>query len=295
MTKSQQRKELIPITPETMAKALRESDDFGHEMRVRTLLENHRGAVTHGGSYHDPYFGRPRQFDFRFELRHALVHSGRVLTMAIECKNLSSEAPLVVTGIPRSEEESFHHVVASGPRQYSMMQYRHVYSTSERDTAYPVGGFVGKSLLRLQRSKDGKELVPARDKESEVYDRWSQAVSSAHELCRQAIDAKGVDGSPCHTVILPGVVVPDGTLWSVQYDSEGNCGSGPVHCISVELFLNHEVEIEPENHRLNLSHVHFWTISGFKRFLDKLTAKGAEWNEWFPTVVRMHTPPDRAK
>src|SRR5436309_4490445 len=86
---------LVPIDPADIRKAISGADDFGHEMRVRNLLEVTPAInFEHGGTYKDEVTGKPRQFDFRCSLRKG----DALLSLAVECKNLSNESPLVMSG-----------------------------------------------------------------------------------------------------------------------------------------------------------------------------------------------------
>lgn len=279
---------LIPITPETMSKALTATDDFGYEMRVRTLLENNGGVVQHGWTYSDPATGKTRQFDIRCAFRHN--KSRRFLQLALECKNLTPESPLIVSGVSRTQSESFHDFIVSSHSAIEGLQgIRRVQSNNQ---IYPVGEFAGKNLIRLKQGDKG--LIPSREYESEIYDRWSQAIASADELCKNATRAAETTPGPTFTVVVPGVVVPDDTLWSLQYDREGNFGSGPVPSKAVSFFLNHKVGM-PLGHHLYFSHVEFWTFGGLKQFVANLNSPNANWEDWLPGSVDPSNSPSVMK
>jgi hypothetical protein len=100
----------MPIDPADIRRAISDADDFGHEMRVRNLLEVTPAInFEHGGTYKDPITGKPRQFDFRCSLRK----QNALLSLAVECKNLSVESPLVISGTWRRSEEAFHDLIES--------------------------------------------------------------------------------------------------------------------------------------------------------------------------------------
>jgi hypothetical protein len=124
--------------------------------------------------------------------------------------------------------------------------------------------------------------------ESGIYDRWSQALASAKDLCAESLYSGQNEGNPHLSVVLPGVVVPDGTLWEARYDRDGE-SAAPEAVEATTVFVNHEIEVKKSNNWTNLSHVHFWTLSGLKHFLDSLRKEGA-WDVWFLRHWMPHTP-----
>ena len=280
----------VAVTVEAMAQALAVADDFGHEMRVRSALEQcgaKGGAkVQHGWTYLDPIEERPRQFDLRCAIKHH--EFARYLQMAIECKNLALEAPLIISGTRRTDEEAFHDYVYSEPR--SGRTIVGVNRCRIENSFYDRGGFVGKSIVRLKPNREEGILVQASALESEIYNRWAQALASADELCKNA--ALASEGGPLMTCtfILPAVVVPDGTLWTVQYNNVGSFGSGPVPSTYATMFVNHEVVVAPNTCWMNLSHIHFFTLTGLRKFLADLLRPKNTWEEWFPASAEAHRP-----
>jgi hypothetical protein len=221
------------MTPEQLRQFAADNDSFGFEMRVCAVLN--RGPVRdlqHGATYSDPVTGYNRQFDFRFTIRH----ERRCLLFAVECKNIDPEVPVIVCGRKRPKREAFVEVIASrtydtGPR-----------STILRKTVglYAEDGFVGKSVLKPERDAQGR--IKSRSNDSEVHDRWSQAIASSHDLVRVAAMA----GSSLCSIVLPVVVVPDNALWQIAYDEEGEATGAPQPVSSCALFVGHRFRIEPE-------------------------------------------------
>ena len=100
----------MTITSKDIEEVIATEDDFGHEMRVGRLLRGYFGSQTlQGGTYIDPVSGKARQFDFRW--RHQLAEHG--LNLAIECKNVNPDSPVIISGRNRSESEAFHELVES--------------------------------------------------------------------------------------------------------------------------------------------------------------------------------------
>jgi len=95
----------VPITALDIRAIVEKEDDFGHELRVGRILRGYGdGKLLHGGTYTDPITKKPRQYDFR------LYYSAneRAISLAVECKNVKSEAPVVISGRQRRREESVH-------------------------------------------------------------------------------------------------------------------------------------------------------------------------------------------
>src|SRR5258708_23937041 len=143
------------VTVDLLKKAILAEDDFGHEMRVRKILEDiPRSNVAHGWTYKDPQEGKPRQFDLRFTL--SIPEHNRRFQLAVECKNLAPDAPLVVCGTDRTASESFHYYMRSMVTE--QMRYGSMTAIPETSlqrsngarSYYKPGEFVGKSLLRLK-------------------------------------------------------------------------------------------------------------------------------------------------
>jgi hypothetical protein len=269
---------------DAIAQAIATSDDFGHEMRVRAVLNKHRAQVQHGWVYLDPIEGKPRLFDFRAKLYHPTQL--RRLQFAVECKNISPDVPLVISGTARAQDEAFHDFIAfNGEKNYAQVR---VLRAKADQLKYPFGEFVGKSVLRLKPDKDGG-LVQSSNHETEIYQRWVQALASADALCKAAAVQDGRD-TVFQTVVLPMVVVPDATLWTVNYDATGAVVGAPTPTEATTLFFNHEVVVVPNNHWTNFGHVHFFTLTGFHQFLAEQTV-ARSWNDWFPTTAVQHQPP----
>jgi len=283
----------VEINAETITAMLSEHDDFGFEMRVRALLEKQGARVQHGWTYLDPNLGKLRQFDLRCELYH-WTDACRI-RLALECKNISRESPVVVSGALRTKAESFHHVVRSvapdGTSPASVM------TTDDSSWTYGVNRFVGKSLIGIKRNPQENRLVPAAGRESDIYERWNQALSSADELCKGAVRVETLSGQLLprarliSTLILPGFVIPDGRLWQVQYGATGEIEKGPEAVEGTTVFVNHKVTVIPQNLWMRISHVHFWTFTGLQNFLAGLTQPGTYWDDRFGHGMTAYQPP----
>lgn len=276
----------MPISPSEILNVVTSEDDFGHEMRVGHAIQGCPAIqVQHGGTYTDPITQKPRQFDYRCWLRK----EGASLSLAVECKNLSPSVPLVVCGIGRREDEAFHDLIESrqGTFRRNSATLVGLSSVTRRaigeEAFYLPKDFVGKSLVRIQIDK--KPMVRMQD--SDVYDKWSQTLSSAVELVESACrSAHKFSVARFLTAVMPVVVVPDDLLWRVVYDDNGSVTTEPAQVNECELFVGREIEVggakgTPLFHQFTFSHVHFFTLTGFGAFLSKMAVNEHAWAKLF--------------
>lgn len=276
----------MSITTTDIRNVITKEDDFGHEMRVGHVIANHPMIkVQHGGTYTDSVTQKPRQFDYRCWIRK----ENACLALAVECKNLGSSLPLVVCGRRRPEDEAFHDLIESrqGTFKRHSATFAGLSSVTRRvnhDNAYYASkNFVGKSLVRIQTDK--KPMV--RSSDSDVYDKWAQALSSAVELATSACEsAKIFSVSHFYTAVVPIVVVPDDLLWKVIYEENGNVSLEPAQVNECELFVGRSIEVsgpkgKPWFQQFTFSHVHFLTLTGFSSYLSKMIINDHAWNNMF--------------
>jgi hypothetical protein len=260
----------MPITASDIAQVVAQSDDFGFEMRVGTKLRSISAlTVHHGGTYVDSVTSKPRQFDYRCFYQRDYVR----LALAVECKNIKVEEPLVISGTERKQEEAFHHLIRSANRNV-ISSYSKTIPAEGRYTYYGAGDFVGKTLMRVKESKDPKlkgTFVAAPDED--VYERLAQAVSSGIELAEDAC-LYVRDGELVFTAVIPIVVLPNNSLWRVPYDQSGNAAT-PESVLQCDYFIARPIELgkyeNPQhNHAFRFSHVHFVTIDALESFVSTL-------------------------
>jgi hypothetical protein len=282
----------MPVSPSDIRNVVTKEDDFGHELRVGRVIRGSAAIqVEHGGTYTDPVTQKPRQFDYRCCLRKG----SEILFLAVECKNLSPAVPLVVCGIKRQEIEAFHDIIQSRlgffTRGSSVVSgASSVTRRASRENAfYPSGNFTGKSLVRIQTDK----TPMVRSQDSDVYDKWAQAISSAVELAKSACDCAKKFGQPTLLAsVIPLVVLPDGLLWKVEYDDNGNVPNDPTQITGCEIFVGRQIEAGGEKgtpffHWFTFSHVHFFTVTGFGSFLSAITGESV-WRKLFtPEAVEI--------
>jgi len=207
------------ITSSDMLEFVNSKSDFAFEMRVLKSLVSCGFFCKHSGSYHDPFTNKIRQFD----IRAVRIHNDFNLSLAVECKNVRPNFPLLISAAPRRNDEAFHHQIVCDKRQLSL-------SVRKTGWAYRHGEMVGKLSDQVGRDQNG---VFGNDRDT--FDKLTQAVTSAHDLI---VDSSAQE--PFIRVVLPVLVVPDGTLWQVDYGEDGAMSYPPRQVEKSSMYLGYE-------------------------------------------------------
>jgi hypothetical protein len=96
-----------PINKIDIQSYLAGNDDFVFEMRCLRGLQNRPVSVSHAGTYSDPVTNKNRQFDFRVKI----AIQDYAISLAVECKNLKPNFPLMISRVPRTINEAFHELL----------------------------------------------------------------------------------------------------------------------------------------------------------------------------------------
>jgi hypothetical protein len=270
------------ISSSDISEYLKSEDDFAFELQILRSCQVGGFDVQHGGAYQDPVTRKDRQFDIRLMGRK----DRRVVKLAIECKNLKPNFPLVVSRIPRLAEECFHDIVISlsqnsRPTGKTVRKIR-AYGTG---VVFQKGDFVGKSTAQVGRAKNG-EIVAG---DAEVYEKWSQALGSAFDLVSSsAKDYTIADANAAATVVFPVLVISDGTLWVVDYASDGQQLSEPRQRDHCELYL--AKTFDAVDFQYTASHLLIFTKTKFDGYLDRLAVNDNYWQLIFPPPVLEQLP-----
>jgi len=271
----------MAITPEDITKVIA-TESFGHEMRVRRILLSYRreSQLQHGGGYRDAQTNKMREFDFRWLLQRYET----VLSFAIECKSVSIDSPVIISGSKRAQREASHELVESRKSGLYRIGKSEAYldvpaagvirNVVGYDSIYPPEDFVGRNVLQLKPGKKIGSYVSARD--SELYEKWFQALASAVDLVAGAMRyAERFDRPHVYTLILPIVVLPNDTLWRAEYSDDGELLKDPEKTDECELFVGRQIappiELGDFVDSYTFSHLHFFTAEGFTQFLLKVT------------------------
>lgn len=255
------------ITPADISEYLETQDDFDLELSVYRQLLEHGIASSHGGTYIDPHLGKARQFDIRARVGFPRV--GWELNLAIECKSLSAEFPLIVSRVPRPEFETSHHLVRTWVSG-TTLGIESFEATGGRLLLYGDGLPVGKHTFQLRRETQRNSFKTG---DSDSYDKWSQALASAADLVKMACGAYArYDIGQAFALVLPLLVVSDGTLWVVDYDDKGQ-RSEPKRVDECHLFVDRPYELELiRTGNYTITHLHVYTRTGFASFLKCVMA-----------------------
>lgn len=265
------------VTKTDLMDYLTGESDFSFEVSTLRSLVKDGFSCDHGGTYIDPVTQKPRAFDIR-----AVKHfDNRHLRLAVECKNIRPYYPLLVSCVPRRDEEAFHEIIYSvDPERFPIRGHDDVPGMSIRcnnfllggdQTIYKVGEPVGKSCVQVGRLPS-KELSYS---DTDIYDKWAQALNSADDV----VDLAFSDGERQHrvalTLVFPIVVVPNGSLWRCEYDADGTLVVEPQPVDHCSFFVGREYDdshaLQPEN--VTLSHVDFLTSDGLLTFTKGLCDK----------------------
>ncbi|MFA5598395.1 MAG: hypothetical protein WDA26_12595 [Pusillimonas sp.] len=260
------------VTKDDLIEYLASSSDFSFELSVLKMLRGYQINCEHGGLYEDPVTGKAREFD----IRATKTISKYRVRLAVECKNIRDYFPLLVSCIPRLEEESYHQVAFVGePKSFEYLgipkfqQSRaKALSIVGEHSIYKTNQPVGKSTAQVGRNQDGTISV----NDAELYDKWSQSLSSAVDLVTRAYwDGDENDEKDSYlSAVFPIVVVPNDRLWSVLYDDDGNRIQDPCLTDRCSCFVDKDYEMGTKiaGTRIWISHIEIMTLNGLRSFVE---------------------------
>lgn len=278
-----------PVSQADLNDFLNDHSDFSFEIQVLHALIDRGFSCEHSGTYDDPSTDKPRQFD----IRATKVFDKYLLRLAVECKNLRSNFPLLISCLPRRDHESFHEIVYSvNPKTNPIEQPTGRFSTilqptsknirlTSEHTIYKVGEPVGKSCDQVGRTPSG-EIISG---DPGIYEKWAQALSSADHLTYLACtDGERRTGSVALSVVFPIVVVTNGRLWRTQFDGNGNRISNPEQVDRCSYFVDRKYfhRSVAGGDELTISHLEFVTLDGLLQFVDDLCGDERKISQTFP-------------
>jgi len=245
--------------------------DFSFELAVLKMLRASDVECEHGGHYEDPVTNKSREFDIRAT---KTIQRYRV-RMAIECKNIRENFPILISCIPRHEQESYHQIALVGDPKADLYQIASSLHQSRATTLsmrwqhslYKPGEPVGKSTAQIGRAMDG--TISTND--AELYEKWGQCLSSTNDLVGRMYWDGHDDKETYFSAVVPFVVVPNGRLWMVTYDDEGNRTSDPEQTDRCSCFVNKDYEMGTAlaGARIWLSHIEIVTFDGMRAFVER--------------------------
>lgn len=269
------------------------ASDFTFELNVLKRLVDLGLHCQHGGTYDDPITQKTRQFDIQAESDPA-GKAATVFRFAFECKNLRSTFPLLMHRVPRGQNESFVDAVYSSKPANFLGPYSFGHRVRLRgvQSPYASGEPVGKAFDQVGKDKSGEVFSDDR----EVFDKLTQALNSSYELIREAHFAADDDNIQT-SVVVPVVVIPDGMLWTVDYDSSGAITVHPQQASHASYFVGKDwfvKEAVSGGTWYTLSHLEVITIGYVETFVKSWLTDGRfEWEKI--TETHLNDLRDRAK
>lgn len=241
--------------------------DFAFELRVLKKIKKLGLSCEHAGTYRDPVTNITREFDIRAS--HQKRHSS--LLLAIECKNLSSDHPLIVHCLHRSQKESYQQYIRGVARTKEYLEIFEapvdIKQFSGNDCVYPTQELVGKSTDQIYRKDGSGEL---RTGDSDVFHKISQAINSSFELVELAYNTH----PGMNYCIWPILIVPDKTLWAVRYDDNGNVIGDPKQSDKLPYFIGKVWTVEGAHPvqpvKYTISHLDIVTFSALEEFVSEV-------------------------
>lgn len=252
--------------------------DFDFELKVLSLLNHSNYKCQHGGIYEDPITNKSREFDIR-----AFREYGRLrVRLAVECKNIRANFPLVLHGINRQKHESFHEILVRRIRQsrsklYSAydesQDHSQVFRDSPSMSLYPSGKLVGKHPDQVGRHHTEEKLITG---DGGVYDKISQAIHSAYDLIKDACNEPD-RGKDVASFILPILVVPDESIWIIPYEETGKRNVNPHKVDQISLYVDKTWRVGKETD-YTISHLEIITISKLMEWLKNILDEDCNWD-----------------
>jgi hypothetical protein len=262
------------ITRDDLIAFIKTQDDFALELYAYSLASSKGFKVSHAGSYVDPVTGKTRQYDVR---ANRDCGNNFHTYFAIECKALRPSFPVLVSQISRSKAESYQTVIhTAGMIDFPPYNQNIMGPNTQRlegsASIYPAGVYVGKAIVQVGYGEKGS----FHSNNNEVFEKWGQAIASANGQIRDAARLNDSSDRPSQSaIVIPVLVVPDGTLWVTGYGEDGELQNGPVQKNSVEIYIG-DLQTTHYNHTVEyaISHLHIVTRHGLEQFLGRFSHPG---------------------
>ena len=153
---------------------------------------------------------------------------------------------------------------------------------------YPPGEPVGKSTAQVGRRDNKDAELVAND--AEFFEKWSQALQSLDELIYEAADHDTIrriwDGKWHTATAIPIVVVPNGTLWTVNYAVDGSRGSPPVQTDRVSIYIGRSYDSVIPSYSYAVSHLEVMTEAGLGAFCDEVFSSESSMKKLIATSMQ---------
>jgi hypothetical protein len=179
-------------------------------------------------------------------------------------------------------DESFHHIIEVTEQPIVESGKFLIKRVSGTRSIYVPNEFVGKSIVRI-KNNNGKPSS-SREGESEIYDKWSQALASSHDIAKGSMYGQVYTKLSRYSwgFIMPLVVLPDGALWRATYNQDGTLVRNPLQVNQCEFYVEHKLL-----NGLNFiqTHIHFVTLKGLSDLLQNLILSEVQWEKIFSNIA----------
>jgi hypothetical protein len=270
-----------PISESDLTDYLDKQSDFAFELTVLKILHKHDFICEHSGSYDDPVTGTPREFDLRAQKDMGPFR----IRLAVECKNIRDNFPLLISCLPRRPKEAFQEIVHSLPVSagqsqrglyigptvpYAFRKRAESIRLLGNDSIYRLGELVGKSSAQVGRKK--QKAAEFYDSDNDVYRKWAQAISSAQDLTDRACYDGEREGKDCFSIVMPVLVVPNERLWVAEFDANGSKLSNPRLIERCPYYIDKSYFGGDRMHGFSyqISHLEFVTRDGLEKLIGDL-------------------------
>ena len=223
---------------EKIEELINKHSSFAFEKRVKSKLRSAGFTCEHGGTYYDYYQEKDREFDIRAtKIFDGFAPYPKMLAIAVECKKISEEAPLIIYSEKlndnspiysvllceegncvknKIQQEDLDDIDPSIIKRNPILNYVQKKEKSKLGDSY---NYVGKKMDQVKPPKGQSKEYQLTDKN--IYEKFSQCQNSLVDLIRSShklvhSSYKKISRDPIYMLQVNCcsiLVVPDGTLY----------------------------------------------------------------------------------
>lgn len=200
--------------------------------------------------------------------------------LEVGCANIQPQDAVLLSTLPRTPEQSSHYLLRAEVNRSLQQMYPDNRPSATLEAApispsglYPADTPVAQSYDHVKGLSD----PGAHDDTAVLCEAIDRAVQGVLHFIKAIEIRKEELGMPTTRIIVPMVVLPDNTLWLVDYTIDGGPLTRP-RTVSRASMLMRSIGMGPHDgwYPLNVSHIEFRTISGLANIRD----------EFFPVAFR---------
>ncbi|MGE4132562.1 MAG: hypothetical protein AB7F86_13045 [Bdellovibrionales bacterium] len=271
-SKKPQKDPKLPIDESDITDFILAKSDFSFEAKVSNRLSLCGFKVDHAGTYIDTVTKKIRQFDIK---AYRDLGDDCYAFLSVECKNLKPQGPLVIHRLKRKSGEAFHDLVYFPPanpiKDDGILIKKKVRSSAfvlrleGQQSIYSKGDFVGKAMDVLRRGNAG---ILGGD--GEVFEKQTQSLSSAMSFLED-ISTFTPGTRAGFFAIFPFLVIPDDSLWVIDYGDNGETLGKPVKKDTAKFYIDRagNPNFRGDNQVFRFSHMDIVTIGALPKLLDE--------------------------